>query len=614
MRNYLGLSCSFHDPALAIVNSEGEVVFAEAAERHLQNKRAFNSPPDDIGRTRRLVEAYCRDEADLVVAHSWRSARLRQIRSLLAPVDFLTTVYDRLRGRDGSLRSWAPPLRGLGMEFEHILWVFTSLVNSTSQASANLRERRWLDNLGYASPPPGACMAQPGRSGAGTQSLPAMGLAGRDVFSVEFEHHLTHAAAACFASPFRDAACAIIDAWGEHGATAFYRYGAGKLTKIKTGRSSTSVGQLYTAICYGCGFDALAGEEWKVMGLAPYGGLNSAVYERLRGLLRVKGLRFVRGRQRCSFGGLVRELRACDRAEVAFTGQKVFEELMAELLANLLRLGISENLVLGGGCALNSSNNGRILPRSGFKSLYVFSAPADDGNAIGAAWLAFQKDNPDWVPTPRVQDPFLGSAMCAETIDRLLAFGSVAMLSRLGPQIARKTAQLLAEGKIVAWIQGRAEFGPRALGNRSILADPRRADMKEIINARVKFREEFRPFAPSILHEYGPDYFEDYRESPYMERTLPFKESKRKEVPAVVHVDGTGRLQSLRRERNGQFYDLVAEFHKITGVPLVLNTSLNIMGKPIIHSVEDAMGLFYTTGLDALVIGDVLIEKSAGAE
>jgi carbamoyltransferase len=147
------------------------------------------------------------------------------------------------------------------------------------------------------------------------------------------------------------------------------------------------------------------------------------------------------------------------------------------------------------------------------------------------------------------------------------------------------------------------------LGNRSILADPRPANMKDAINARVKFREEFRPLAPSILHEYGEEYFSDYQESPYMERTLLFREAVRDRVPAVVHVDGSGRLQTVKREWNERYYDLILEFHKITGVPIVLNTSLNVMGKPIVHSVEDAIGVFVTSGLDALIIDDCLIQK-----
>ncbi|MFD0934381.1 carbamoyltransferase C-terminal domain-containing protein, partial [Methylobacterium trifolii] len=168
---------------------------------------------------------------------------------------------------------------------------------------------------------------------------------------------------------------------------------------------------------------------------------------------------------------------------------------------------------------------------------------------------------------------------------------------------------ILADGGLVGWVQGRAEFGPRALGNRSILADPRPEGAKDALNAKVKYREAFRPFAPSILAEAGPDWFEDYADSPYMERTLVWRESVRDSVPAVVHADGTGRLQSVTPERNPTYAGLIAAFRDLTGVPILLNTSFNVMGKPILHSAEDAILMFYTTGLDALVVEDWLLVK-----
>jgi carbamoyltransferase len=178
-----------------------------------------------------------------------------------------------------------------------------------------------------------------------------------------------------------------------------------------------------------------------------------------------------------------------------------------------------------------------------------------------------------------------------------------------GDSIIDRTADLLAEGKLVGWAQGRAEFGPRALGNRSILADPRPKDTKDRINATVKRREPFRPFAPSILADHGPDWFDAYQPSPYMERTLRWKPSERDRVPAVVHVDGTGRLQTVTADGNPRFHQLLTAFHRLTGVPVLLNTSLNVMGKPIAHTTQDALTLFYTTGLDALVIDDWMLTK-----
>jgi carbamoyltransferase len=175
--------------------------------------------------------------------------------------------------------------------------------------------------------------------------------------------------------------------------------------------------------------------------------------------------------------------------------------------------------------------------------------------------------------------------------------------------MSERIAALLAEGAIVAWCQGAAEFGPRALGNRSILADPRPEDMKDRINSRIKFREEFRPFAPAILDAHGSEWFEGYQTSRYMERTMRFRPHMRDRVPAVVHEDGTGRAQSVRREWNPRFHELLDAFSRRSGVPILLNTSLNVMGRPIAHSVEDVVGMFLTTGLDALVIEDVLFQK-----
>lgn len=346
------------------------------------------------------------------------------------------------------------------------------------------------------------------------------------------------------------------------------------------------------------------------MGLAPVGRFDEKAYDLLRKTVRVDGLRLV---------GLV-DLYKCPlwsgkhtipREDLACTGQRFYEECMDQLLKNLRALGVSDNLVLGGGCGLNSSYNGLLLERTGFKNLFVYCAPADDGNAVGAALLSYQRDHPTWVPRAEVRSPYLGSTLGGEALHNLVRFDRSGLITKHPGQIHEVAAQLLADGQIIGWVQGRAEFGPRALGNRSILADARDANVKDKINGRVKFREEFRPFAPSILHECGPEYFENYQESPYMERTLRFKDEVKHNVPGVVHSNGTGRLQTVKREWNEKYYDLIVAFQRRAGVPLVLNTSFNVMGKPIIHSVEDAVAVLHTTGLDALVIDDYLIKKAA---
>ena len=409
----------------------------------------------------------------------------------------------------------------------------------------------------------------------------------------------------------------VIDGQGEWGSMSYFAYEHGRLRPVFHAKGPESLGIVY-GLCTGfCGFNVEKGEEWKLMGLAPYGELDEEVLAALRALVRVDELslrypavpEIERWFKHMESKARTKDMSALQVADLAFTTQFFYAEVMDQLLDHFYQHRISDNLVLGGGCGLNSSYNGEIVSRTKFKRLHVPSAPADDGNALGSALLAYYQDHPNAAPKAEIHTPFLGSAMSKATIENLTAFSRLDKLRRLPDTIHRETAQLLADGKLVGWVQGRAEFGPRALGNRSILADPRPSDMKDKINSRVKFREEFRPFAPSILDEFGDEYFEDYQVSPYMERTLKFKESAKKKVPAIVHVNATGRLQSVRREWNPRYYDLIKAFYEITDVPMLLNTSFNIMGKPIIHSVEDAIGLFYTTGLDALVLEDYLIEK-----
>lgn len=351
------------------------------------------------------------------------------------------------------------------------------------------------------------------------------------------------------------------------------------------------------------------------MGLAPYGRSDDRLMGLLRKLYRIEGhkLSFAKADVVREVSAEILALRpgdALDRgwADLARCGQDVFAEMMEALLSEAAALVPSENLVLAGGCALNSSFNGKIVGRHGLGNVFVPSAPADDGNAIGAAWLAHAQANPDWRAPKGPASPYLGSTVSTEPFERMQAWEP--RLRKLAPEeVAPVTATLLTEGKLIGWVQGRAEFGPRALGNRSIIADPRPADAKDILNAKVKYREAFRPFAPSILAEHASDWFEAYQDAPYMERTLVWKEAVRERVPAVVHEDFTGRLQSVTPERNPRYHALISEFHKLTGVPVILNTSFNIMGKPILHTAEDAILMFYTSGLDALVIEDWLLVK-----
>jgi carbamoyltransferase len=583
-RNYIGLANSFHDSAIAIVNDHGEVVFAEATERYLQYKRAIGMPSDLFKRTADLVREYCDPDAELVLASSW------------------------------SDRTHSLMQQGLGRTAQ----AAQQFGNADGDLAALLRRQLGSQNFIFRSQL--AMVNHPGHlleyDLSQTEEWASNRISGRS-----FEHHLTHAAAGCLSSPFDEALCAVLDGFGETSAFACFRYRDGRLTAIPEVQTDgwSSLGIFYSLVCEACGFGHMSGEEWKVMGLAPYGRHDPELYGLLREMIGVDGLRIVAPdpekmiRLHARLFGMRRKKGqpAIEYANLAYAGQQVFSEVLFEFLGNLHTAGYSDNLVLGGGCALNSSANGRVIANTPFRNLHVFSAPGDDGNAVGAALLAWQEDHPEAQHKPRFMSPYLGSRMCPEILGNVVAFGGLKTTALNGDEAPSRAAALLAQGKIIGWVQGRAEFGPRALGNRSILADPRSPSVKEVINARVKFREEFRPFAPSILHEYGPAYFEDYQETPYMERTLKFREQVVDKVPGVVHEDRTGRLQTVKRDWNPRYHALISEFHRLTDIPLVLNTSFNVMGKPIAHSVEDALAVFFTSGLDALFIDDLLIEKQA---
>lgn len=567
MKNYIGLAISPHDPSIAIINKYGELVYAEAAERRLQSKRAWGNSPDHLNYIEELVNQYCDPGIDTVVGLTWPK-HLGVGLSIVSP--FLNYNIRKAKPNE---RRWAMTFKHMARAHKSVLSYATTGIELALANSQSKIESRY------------------------------------------FKHHSTHAAAAAYASPFDEGVCVVMDGLGEMSSIAAFRYRNGTLEQVESVKAfPASLGAFYSLMCDICGFDFLKGEEWKVMGLAAYGRFDQKLYDLIRPLIQVNGLRLQSGRNTGKNYEALHEMRrkshvsAIEFADFAATAQFVFTETVHELLRNIYDLKISDNLILSGGCALNSSANGTILQNTPFKELFINSAPADDGNAIGAAYRAFYADNP-YVKSDGVLSPFLGSSIKSSTLARLRKYCGFRSQDLDDEVLVSAVAGALADGKIVGWAQGKAEFGPRALGNRSILADPRSMGVKERINAEVKFREEFRPFAPSILHEYGDAYFENYQFSPYMERTLLFKDSVKAKVPGVVHVDGTGRLQSVTRKLNPRYYNLIKAFHDITRVPVVLNTSFNVMGKPIIHSVEDAVGVFQTSGLDLLVIDNTVFVK-----
>lgn len=430
-------------------------------------------------------------------------------------------------------------------------------------------------------------------------------------------HHSNHAAYGIYSSPFNECTILVLDGSGEYYSFGgIYEYRNGKLTKVKS--LYAAFGGLYIFMTILCGFDPTEGEEWKVMGLAPYGKFNQELYDFFDQYITIKGTkpktRYFSIDQYKKLQKIVGQFRSesdpdvMKSADLAYNFQKVFEEKVIQLADNIHKKYSHENLVFVGGCALNSSLNGRLHTETGFKKVHIPSAPGDDGNSIGVLFKEHLK-NKSAPPRSDYLSPYLGSPVDIAQLKKILKYKQIKYKLCNEKTLQREIAKELADGKVVAWMQGCAEFGPRALGNRSILADPRRKEMKERINSIVKFRELYRPFAPSILEDYGEEYFEDYYPSYYMERTLKFKKEVQSKVPAVVHVNKTGRLQSVRKDWNPRYYGMIQEFHKMTGVPLVLNTSLNVMGKPIVGSVEDAFTLFYTTGVDVMAIDKYIFYK-----
>ncbi|MDP7033569.1 MAG: carbamoyltransferase C-terminal domain-containing protein [Planctomycetota bacterium] len=579
-RNYIGFASSQHDSAIAIVNAAGEVVFAEANERSLKNKRAWNVPPDAMARIGPLVETYCDPDSDLVASLSWSGRGLR----------WSPWIHRLVRWKERFQRAFSPPEERAAHHYSN-----QNIRQSMYKAPQGVPDM--MLNLEYRL-----------READGFFS------SRRQLHRGGWEHHLCHAATACYTTADTDAISVVIDGMGEGVSVSCYALQGGEIVPLsrKPFLNMASIGLFYGAVCWACGFDPLLGEEWKVMGLASLGQMDPALYEWMRPMVQVRGTELRQSRDHARRLNRLLELRKTwsspeEAADLAHTGQAIFVELVGELLTGIHQRWGGERLLLGGGCALNSSCNGVLLERTPYRSLHVPMAPGDDGNAIGAALLAWKSDHPRQRP-PVCRSPYLGSELSGEAIARVCRLGGLeAEVLSSQDRLVEQVASLLAEGCLVGWVQGRAEFGPRALGNRSILADPRDPAVKDRINQRVKFREEFRPFAPSVLHERGADYFENYQFSPYMERTLRF--ARTEEVPGVVHRDGTGRLQSVTADLNPRFHALIEAFERKTGVPMLLNTSLNVMGRPIVHDVEDAVALFFTSGLDALVLDDHLFVK-----
>ncbi|MBK9275591.1 MAG: carbamoyltransferase [Flavobacteriales bacterium] len=473
------------------------------------------------------------------------------------------------------------------------------------------------------------------------------------------EHHLSHAASAYYASPYTDAAVLTIDGVGEW-ATASICHGKGKdMTILRELRFPHSLGLLYSAFTYFCGFRVNSG-EYKLMGLAPYGRAGSAEVDRyreviLKELVRLHddgsiwldqryfdyatGLRMADDAAWAKLFGFPRREPEKDElaqhhCDLALAIQQVTEEAVLRMAREAKRLTGSDHLCLAGGVALNCVANGKLLESGLFKDLFIQPAAGDAGGALGAAYAAHHIHHGAARDTAEQPDAmrggYLGPAITTQDVERTARrYGAPFHRFDDPQQLVERTAALLAEGKVVGWVNGRMEFGPRALGARSILGDPRDTEMQKKLNLKIKYRESFRPFAPAVLAEDAPRYFDIHTRSPYMLLVRPVQHDLRKplpadypqfgireklyhersSLPAITHVDFSARVQTVHRETNPRFHALISAFKARTGVGVLVNTSFNVRGEPIVCTPEDAYRCFMRTEMDALVVGDHLFLK-----
>ena len=430
------------------------------------------------------------------------------------------------------------------------------------------------------------------------------------------EHHRAHAVSAYAHSGFDEAAVVVVDGRGAWEATSIWHGRDGILEPVQTIPWPNSLGLFYAAFTEYLGFQPYS-DEWKVMGLAPYGkpGVDLRDFVKLdHGFYEVDGSRLL-GRG-SSMGGKIQERFGPKRIpeseiegrykDVAFAVQDVCEQAMKGIVEVALKKTACRKLCLAGGVALNSKANGLILSSGLVESIFVQPAASDDGVALGAA-LAPYLEMGERLPLKAMRQVYLGTAYEDSDIEKVLRTYKL-RCTRLR-DVAETTADLLAAGKIIGWFQGRMEFGPRALGSRSILADPRDPEMNAKVNNAVKFREWWRPFAPSLLAESAGDYLESAVDSPFMILTSPVRPEKRGVIPSVTHVDGSARPQTVEENVNPLYWRVIKEFGQRTGVPVIMNTSFNLRGEPIVGSPTDAVRTFFSSGMDVLIIGSFMVEK-----
>jgi len=582
----LGISCFYHDSAACLVR-DGEIIAAVQEERFTRQKHDFNFPINSIN--------WCLREGGITVDD----------------LDYVV-FYDK-------------PFIKFERILETTLTYAPSGIRQFIQAMPLwLKQKLWIKELIQRE----------------------SGYKGKILFT---GHHESHAASAFYPSPFKEAAFLTMDGVGEWN-TASFGVGRGNHIEIShTLRFPHSLGLLYSTFTYYTGFKVNSG-EYKLMGLAPYGEpkysdliLNELMDIKEDGSFKLdmkyfgycNGLRMTNRRFEKLFGGPARKPETTiiqKDMDIAASIQKVTEEIMLRMARYVNKVTGLDKLCLAGGVALNCVGNGRILREGPFKDIWIQPASGDAGGALGAALLVWYK----YLNNNRTADDkndkqkasFLGPSYSDDYIEDFLIREGITYRKLLYSDIPQIVSDLIIQGKVIGWFQGKIEFGPRALGARSIIGDSRSPEMQSKMNLKIKFRESFRPFAPTVLKEKVSDWFELDRESPYMLLVASVKQEKRIEagnfknaegfdklkikrsqIPAVTHVDYSARIQTIKREDHPLYYDMINSFYKKTNCPVIINTSFNVRGEPLVLGPEDAFKCFMRTEMDYLIMGSLLLDK-----
>lgn len=566
----LGINCYIHDSSACLIK-DGEVVAAVAEERLVRRKHTGEFPLESI--------KYC----------------LKSERISIDDVDHVTFYWD----------PW------LTLRKRYVV-LFKSMIRSLSLLSGSAGTKR------------GSIRSWYGMVTLRSTIKKQLGTRNSNIIFHYINHQLSHAASAFFVSPFSEAAIWTVDGTGEWATTLFAKGKANNIEIIQEIPFPHSLGGLYGAVTQFLGFEP-ATDEWKVMGLAAYG--EPSYLDEFKELISLKEngkfelnleyFKYQYSGEKYWYSEKMTELLGNARrsnedatgkryADIAASLQKMTENVGIHCTEYLQNVTKSKNICIAGGVGLNCIMNGKILSNSKFDHIFIQPAAGDDGTSLGSAYYLYNqvlRNERKFVLDHVYYGPQFSDSDIKDSLEKAEEEFDYY------ENICLEAARLIARGNVVGWFQGRMEFGPRALGNRSILADPRGKKFKDLINEKVKFREKFRPFAPAVLKEKSGEYFEPNYSSPFMLLAFEVKVGYRDKLQAITHHDGTARVQTVSKAANARFYQLIKEFESQTGYGVILNTSFNLAGEPIVNSPEDALSCFNRSGIDCVVIGNYLVKK-----